>query len=127
MRFEELKDYEGVDADLETSLFEYGLIWHEEEDGAYKFIYGVDMAMDETGEWVYNLFDYAYMSAADFKELVEESWFGLDRLLKSFGLSSKNEFIKGFPWSVYEAVAYQGAENIFGSSYYPFKIEGVQE
>ena len=48
------RGYTGIDASLDTALFDYGLIWKQRGDD-YHFIFGVDL--DENGE--YKSFDWA--------------------------------------------------------------------
>ena len=117
-----LSDYSGysgsVDVDLKTSLFEYGLIHKQEENGDFKFIYGV--SPDENRN--YFLFDYGFYNEIDFADLIENSWFSLSGILSSVGMT-KDEWLKlPLPSRIFDCIAYYGHENIFGSSYTPFEI-----
>jgi len=126
------RGYSGTDVDIATSLFEYGIIWHDtkslkkvkKEDKRpeeFHFIYGIDIKEDEFGNLEYCQFSYSYLSKSDFIDLCNESWFELDKVLDYTG-ETKEDFINAFPYSVYSAVSYHGVENIFGSSYYSFGI-----
>jgi hypothetical protein len=115
--------YSGTDANLETSLFEYGLIWIKGAEGHEKdfhFIYGV--GVDQDGS--YNKFDWADVSI---NTDPEKEWDFVDwEKLGEFVGMSKEEFLKqSIPFIVYDLIAYYGTENIFGSSYYPFEIEAA--
>ena len=115
------KNYSGTDANLETSLFEYGLIWIKGAEGHEKdfhFIYGV--GVDQDGN--YNKFDWADVSI-DTDPEKEWDFVEWGKVGKFTGMS-KEEFLKQpIPFIVYDLIAYYGVENIFGSSYYPFEIE----
>jgi len=119
IKFSELENegFEGCDADLDISLYEYGLIWKKEEDDNYLFYYGT--SLNNVGE--YYLFDFAHMSKEDWIELLNESWVNMNDVL-SFCDIKKKDFINNFPYDVNTMIMYYGYENIFGSSYNPFKI-----
>lgn len=123
MKFNQLvkEEYEGVDADLDTALYEYGLVWKciDEKKKGYHFLYGVDMTTnDGETDAEYSLFDWGDMTEQAFIDLVNEDWF--DK--KAFDECRGNTEVL-FPLNVHDALMYHGHENIFGSSYYPFKIE----
>lgn len=122
---------EGVDADIETSLIEYGFAYKpvEEEvffaneqgerfDVDYEFIYGIGYGEDGN----YNKFDKAHMTTKEFVELIEEDWFDLNDVLEFTGMK-KNDFINLFPLSVYDCISYYGYQSIFGDSYGGFELE----
>lgn len=115
-KLSDYKGFEGVDASLEISLYEYGLIWklENEENKGYLFVYGV--WTDDSGN--YNMFDTAHMSEKEFKDLTEESWFD-KKSFDSFRGTTKIHF----PDDVHSALQYHGPENIFGSTYNAFEIE----
>lgn len=115
----EEQGYGGIDASLETALYEYGLVWTDEECciDEYHFIFGVGNDGNE-----YSTFDHGSMSKDDFIELIHESWFELDSVLSFCGLSEQ-ELIDSFPYSIHDCIMYYGIENIFGGSYYQFEIE----
>ena len=111
-------EYEGIDADLETSLFEYGLIW-KLTDGEYKFIYGV--GYNDDGQ-EYNRFDWATEEAeTDPKE--EWNFAEWDKVCSFVGQTEAEFFAQPLPQIVFDLISYYGHENVFGSSYYPFAIE----
>jgi hypothetical protein len=119
-----LTDYEGytgTDASLEVSLFEYGLIWAQGLEGHekdYHFIYGVDV----DGEGNYNLFDWADIPV-DCDPEKEWDFVEWDKVAEFAGYKNKAEFLKqSIPMIVFDLIAYYGCDNVFGSSYYPFKI-----
>jgi len=111
-------EYEGIDADLETSLFEYGLIW-KLTDGEYKFIYGV--GYNDDGE-EYNRFDWA-TEEADIDPKEEWNFADWGDICFFVGQTETKFFAQPLPQIVFDLILYYGYENIFGSSYYPFAIE----
>lgn len=124
MKLSELKNegYEGIDASLEISLFEYGLVWikNPKEPPDYLFIYGV--GADESSN--YNMFDHAHIPI-DTDPLTEWDWANFDDVASCAG-TSKEEFLKGsLPMIIFDLIMYYGHENIFGSSYYPYEIENI--
>ena len=120
----EYKYYDGTDADLETSLFEYGLIWikgAKDHENDYHFIYGV--GLDSNGN--YNLFDWGDV-AIDCNPEKEWDFVEFDKVAECNGMS-KADFLKmPLPLIVESLVSYYGYENIFGSSYYPFTIKTME-
>ncbi len=114
----EYSEYEGIDADLETSLFEYGLIW-KLTDGEYKFVYGVEYDADGQG---YALFDYA-TEPADTSPKEEWDFAEWDKLYSFTGQTEAEFFAQSLPNIVSDLILYYGYQNIFGSSYQPFVIE----
>jgi len=126
------RGYSGIDVNIETSLFEYGIIWHDtkslkkvkKEDKRpeeFHFIYGIDVKEDEFGNLEYCQFSHSYLNKSDFIDLCNEDWFELPKVLEYVGYT-KDAFLNSFPYSVSDAVSYHGADNIFGSSYYSFSI-----
>ena len=98
--------YIGVDASLDISLYEYGLIWKETSSGEYNFIYGINSEDDE-----YSFFDYGFMSIKDWDNMLNDSWFDL-KAVESFSGDKLS-----FPYDVHTALQYHGYQNIFGESY----------
>ena len=118
------KGYEGTDANIETSLFEYGLIWIKGTEGHekdYHFIYGVGMHEDKYNGIEYNTFDWADIPIDTDPE---KEWDFVDwQAVCSFvGMDKKTFLSQPIPLIVYDLVSYYGYENILGSSYYPFEI-----
>lgn len=120
--------YEGTDACLETSLFEYGLIWknhkrktEHHEKGDVTFVYGVEVSEYESCD--YSSFDVAHWSKDDWEKLLNEDWFDMDGMLSFCDMDSKQDLVKSFPASVASAISHHGYENVFGLSYYPIKIK----
>jgi hypothetical protein len=118
----EKKGFIGIDASLEISLFEYGLIWvkglegHEKD---YHFIYGV--GKDKNGDFV--SFDWGDLSlGTNPKE--EWNWIkDFNEVATSCGVSKEDFLKRELPQIVFDLISYYGYENILGSSYYPFPIE----
>lgn len=116
MTTKKLSDYEkqgfkGIDAGLNISLFDYGLIWGKDKqckEDEYIFIYKHPI--------IENRFDYGYMTKKDF---VNDFWFEDENIQKieTFTGLTKAELMESFPASVYDILNYYGPENVFGSSY----------
>jgi len=103
----EAEGYEGSDASLEISLFEYGLIWKDRRPEGYHFIYGT--SMDSNG---YNKFDSGWITSdRDF------DWIDLKDVLSYTGLSEEEWAKLPLPNKVSDVFNYYGHENVFGSSY----------
>ena len=114
----ETRHYYGVDASLETSLFEYGLAIQEEKNH-YNIIYGV--SIDDNGN--YNKFDsYNEYTDKDFNDLITESWFDLKAVLNFVGMTKEDWIKLPLVSKIDDCLSYYGYENCFGSSYYPFVI-----
>ena len=117
MQFIKEEEFEGVDVDLNTALYEYGIIWKEMSSDNYLFYYGT--ITDNAG--IYYKFDYSYMTKEEWIELLNESWVDIKRM-ESYADTTKKEMIESFPFNVDVMLNYYGCENTFGSSCDPFKI-----
>ncbi len=114
----EKQGYKGVDVDLTTSLFEYGLIWAKNEHCTSETEYHVYYKCGE-------LFGSGYVVLADFIEELQDGW------IKDFNGSycgmTKAQVIKdirqGNMNTFYSLYQYYGAENCIGTDYDPIKIE----
>lgn len=118
------RGFEGsVDADIDISLYEYGLIHKQEKDGRFLFIYGFGTD-SETGN--FNTFDYAHFDEDDFEDIVSSSWFSLEGILRCVGMTE--EQWKSLPLQnrVSDLISYYGNECVFGSAGEPFGI-GTQK
>ena len=114
--FNDYRGFQGPDVDIETSLREYGLIWKKVKKTEYLIVYGIHIKEDEYRNSVYDRFTYTFMSEKDWKELLAESWFNLDKVVAFCGMS-KEVFIDSFPFMLDSAIAYHGTENILGTNY----------
>jgi len=102
----EQQGFEGIDASLEISLFEYGIAWRKLESETL-FIYSigkgsfdrvtVENSVDVEKEW----------SFADFKAL-----------MSSLGMAVEEWRKMPLAQKVSDLVSYYGFENIFGASYW---------
>jgi hypothetical protein len=119
----DFKGHTGTDANLETSLFEYGLIWIKGAEGHEKdfhFVYGVGVHETDNGI-EYNTFDWADVPIDTDPE---KEWHFVDwAAVCSFVGMEKADFLsQPLPMIVCDLISYYGHENVFGSSYYPFEI-----
>ena len=122
MKLSELNEFNGIDGNLETSIFEYGLLVsnNPDKDGQYKIIYGIGHDGEE-----YTDFDYAYYSKSEINDLLNESWFDKPRFLSYTGCNKKQWNNLHITNKIYDLILYYGTENILGSSYNSFKkLEG---
>lgn len=110
--------FTGIDISIEESLFEYGMVWKECEDGELLFIHAnpnqFKCVSDEELE-----FDTTYMNESDISlSLLNKSKF------YSFMGISKSEWSK-YPLGtrISDLSSYYGFEDVFGSSYGGFKIK----
>ena len=109
------RGFEGPDADIATSLFEYGLAWKKIKKEEFIFIYGVNVK-EKDHDIVYNRFDIGFMTKKDYLSLINENWVKLDSVL-NFCDCTRESAENGFPYFVHDLIMYHGTENIFGTSY----------
>ncbi len=113
----EKEGYKGCDASLETSLFEYGLIWKESEKDI-TFIFGVNRNASE-----YTLFDWGTVEKdVDLKKEYDwiEDW---NDIFQYTGMTEEEFFANSLTFIVSDLIFYYGYQNVFGDCYYPFKIK----
>jgi len=115
-KLSEFVDYDGPDASIEISLYEYGLIWKMKDEGTkeYEIIYGTYT----NANCVYRKFACTTMSEKEFIDITEYSWFD-----KSGWDSYRDSTEISFPNDLQSAIMYHGTENIFGGTSLTFKIE----
>lgn len=110
--------FEGCDIDLETSLYEYGLIWTKKDDD-YLFYYGIGYDLNK---YEYNKFDYAYIPV-NVRPKSEWDWVDWKNMFEFVGLSECEFFDREVPYIVSDLISYYGYEEIMGSSYDGFEVE----
>lgn len=99
----------GTDANLVTSLFEYGMAWRECET-YYRFFYAI--AWDNSGNATW--FDWC--DIGKFITPSEEwDWVDWKEVQLTTGLDLSTDTL---PIIVHSLVSYYGFENVFGTSYY---------
>ena len=97
---------QGVDADIEISLKEYGFAWIDQDDEVL-FYYGIQMNDSE-----YNRFDFcSFNKVTDIKQ--EFDWADFDDVSEYIGEDIMN---LSFVQQVEVLNRYYGYENVFGSS-----------
>ncbi len=101
----------GVDACIETSLFEYGIAWIE-SDKDILFYYGIDM-----NETEYNLFDFCAIDK-DIDVLKEYDWVEFEDIYDFTGMNEEQWLEMPLTMQIRDLLSYYGYENIFGSSYW---------
>ena len=117
--------YEGTDADIGISLYEYGIIWKLiKEDNEYRFYFKTNG--EETARKC--LFDWSTIGAGidiwDEFNWIEEK----DKIsLLSFLGMTEDEFNgQSLPYKINDLVKYFGIANVFGDSSYSFPITTKQ-
>ena len=100
---------EGNDADLETSLKEYGLAWIE-TDTEYLFYYGIEYTEDcDFCKFDFSSFD----KTTDLRE--EFAWVDFEGLESYIGMKFDD---MTFTQKITDLLSYYSYENVFGSSYW---------
>ena len=118
MNINELDHMTGIDINLETSLFEYGIAWDStayKEDNKHEidFLHGHDYNGEE-----YTLFYWSSMDLDDFAGFFDKtSWCDVTEIAKTSGLTIK-QLYQGFPYTIHDFIMYYGVDNIFGSPPY---------
>ena len=114
----EKKGYTGIDADLETSLFEYGLIWAKNDQCTKETEYHCYYKIGE-------LFGCGYIVLTEFIEELQSGW--MSDFDGSYCGITQQEVIDllnaGDMNMLHSLLQYYGNENIFGTEYYPFTID----
>ena len=113
----EKENYQGNDASLEISLFEYGLASQEKKD-YHNVIFGVNI--DDSGNYIG--FD-AYNEMRDSDLPINEDWFNLPAVLSFVGMNKKEWLKLSFLQRLSDCLSYYGCQNIMGDSYNTFQIE----
>ncbi len=110
-----LQSFEGIDASLNESLFEYGLAWKKLDNGEFLFIY---KNPNNPGH-----FDRCTMDKkTDLKK--EFNWVCWADIANYLGCPLENWLNCSFGQKISDLMNYYGAENIFGTSYWEgFKVE----
>jgi len=118
--------YKGIDASLEISLFEYGLIVssNTDENGEYHIIYGLDMD-DEGGYIAFEQCCYSEKSLLE--DTIYESWFKQDGFLNYLGMTLKEWLELPVVHKISDMLSYYGYQNIFGETYYKHDLKSLLE
>lgn len=110
--------FEGPDASLAGSLFEYGIAWRHDKEAQepdeYEFVIGVGYSGG-----VYDQFESRWMSKKEWEAMIlGEGWFDTQAVCDFAGMTPQ-ALLDGFPRDVQTAIQYYGYENMFGVLYYP--------
>ena len=105
---------EGGDADIETSLVEYGLAWIIGEKETL-FYYGI--GLENVDEPLYNRFDFCTIDN-DIDIVQEYDWANFKDVLSFVGMDMDNWLAMPLTQKISDLLSYYGYESIFGSSYW---------
>jgi hypothetical protein len=114
------KNYTGIDASIEISLFEYGLIWNKNKNcgqDEYYFIYDTYLKDKQDNK----LFGSSYLSKQDLIDMFD-SW-AEKSTIEYLTMESFDTWIESFPYCVYDMVHYYGTDNVFSTDYNPQPIK----
>ena len=110
----EAQGFKGPDADLATSLFEYGLIWRELED-RWLFIHEHSTMREEYERCTIE---------KDTNPTEYWEWVSWEAIAKSNGCLPEELLVLPFPVLVHTLFSYYGTMEVFGEDYYRgFKVE----
>lgn len=110
-----MSNMEGVDTDIEISLFEYGLAWIVSNDQKQiMFFYGIGFDDDLQ---CYDLFDSCSFNV-DMDVCVEFDWADFDDLFSYAGVSKTEWNSLTLMSKICDLVRYYGYSSVFGESYY---------
>ena len=117
--------FEGIDRDLETSLFEYNVIAskeeHEDGSGTHFVVYKIDDDNYGTGHISEKQVN-GYILGDEFPDAKD-----IRQFLRWSG-SIKEDWLKqSFIQKLYDLISYWGYENIMGTDYSPVNKEFVLE
>jgi len=116
----EKRGFEGSDADLETSLFEYGLIWKQYKravpkypcvKGEYLFIAYQGPEDGKNGRWISGWIDPNRIPIEE-----EFDWVDWTEFLKYCGQTMEEFKSMDFGQQVFGLTLYYGADNTIGST-----------
>lgn len=110
----------GTDANVETSLFEYGVIMstNEHEDGS-----GTHFVIYRQGE----KFGCGHISECEVNELINEPWFDRPNFMRCVDEDSTSWVRLPMITKLHDLLSYYGSENIMGTDYDPMTKQEVRE
>jgi hypothetical protein len=113
--------YTGTDANVGTSLYEYGLLCKEEENGRIHCYYGVGSGRSGL---TYELFCSGGITKREIDSVINEGWFHKLSFFQFLGQEEKNWLVcANYISKISDLLCYYGFENIFGTTYEkPFEI-----
>ena len=121
-------EFVGIDANLETSLFEYGFICTprtKDYPDEHFIVYRAGMFVDGKLS-----FDTGYIRESELDSLIKaEEWADVDdvqRFLSSVGLRESEWLTLPFVQKFGGCFQYWGPENIMGTAYYPMTEKQVR-
>ena len=119
----EKKNFEGVDANLEISLFEYGLIGQKQSDPQEYFCIYATSYSENSNDFEAFKFDKGYITENDLIDILE---YGKKGFLSFVGLNLSNWKKQSFISKVNDLIQYFGRLNVFGDSCYPLSLNELK-
>lgn len=111
----DINNIEGIDADIETSLKDYGLAWIEGVDEII-FYYGIEWT-NKGGIAEYSKFDFCtFKTSMDVKK--EFDWVEWNEIYSYTGLDSKQWDSMPITLKINDLYGYYGYINVFGNTYH---------
>jgi len=107
----------GTDASIETSLFEYGMAWHEStvDDKLHFIVRVADEPM---------LFGWAdFGKDIDLKE--EFNFVDWEDILSFTGMDEEEWFSQDLPFKIFDLISFYGTINVIGETYNPMSLEDI--
>lgn len=108
------RNYFGIDASKEISLYEYGMLVKRINKTDYYVIYGVDT--DESG-MTYTGFNDSFKTDNEVNELLNESWFDKTSFLSCVGMEENDWKELNIATKLHDLIQYYGSDNIFSTGY----------
>lgn len=117
----EREGWEGIDASLEISLFEYGLAALEQDDGSIDVIYGTQL--DDSGVIYSHFIRTSFDDKEEIYNIINNSWFDLEGFMSSCDFDSVENIRNTYYLHVLDSMKwYYGNSNIFGEFMADFEI-----
>ena len=113
----------GIDRDLETSLFDYGLVAVQKPDHDYPDEWFVVYKISKNQYGTSHIRESELHALIDGKEWADKD--DIHSFLKYVGTDAKQWKDMSFISKMNDVISYWGADNITGTDYYPIDIKGL--
>ena len=110
-----VKNLNGVDANVETSLKEYGIAWHISKDDPKNVTVWYGVRRDNNGDW--DRFDSSHVPV-DMDVYQEYDWVDYKDVYSFVGMDKEEWDKLDIMSKVYNLISYYGCDEILGSCYW---------